>query len=296
VPLRPGLTALPLYRADGGDTARFCLRVASVAGIRHRLARVSSDDAYAWALLPEDGGLVLGVADGIGSVSRGGQGAELAVAAACRWLAAGAADQGPAGEGPAGKGPAGEGPAGEGPAGDAVEDADLFAAAFAEAQHTLEAHGDGAPAELSTTLVLARLRPVVLPEGGAADGDRRVLVELARVGDSTAWTLLDGAWHELFAGPQAHDLAGRATFALPAPGGAPALERVSVQVGAGAVIVLTTDGVGDPLRDGPETVAPGLAAALRVPPAPLDLARAADFSRRGCSDDRTILAVWVRAD
>jgi hypothetical protein len=60
------------------------------------------------------------------------------------------------------------------------------------------------------------------------------------------------------------------------------------------VLVLVTDGVANPLRDGPSTVAPGLAEVLRTTPSPLSLAGAADFSRRGAHDDRTILAAWLR--
>jgi hypothetical protein len=41
-------------------------------------------------------------------------------------------------------------------------------------------------------------------------------------------------------------------------------------------------------------VAPALAAALTEPPTPLELVRLADFSRQGCHDDRTLLALWLR--
>ena len=62
------------------------------------------------------------------------------------------------------------------------------------------------------------------------------------------------------------------------------------------VLLLATDGVADPWRDGPTTVAPVLAAALAQPPAPLELAHLANFSRQGCHDDRTMLVVWRRGD
>jgi hypothetical protein len=79
------------------------------------------------------------------------------------------------------------------------------------------------------------------------------------------------------------------------PGG-DTIETASVVLPAGAGLVLLTDGVADPVRDGPGTVAPALAEVLRGGPSgaltPLALAEAADFSRRGCQDDRTILAVW----
>jgi hypothetical protein len=57
--------------------------------------------------------------------------------------------------------------------------------------------------------------------------------------------------------------------------------------------VLATDGIADPWRDGPATVAPVLAAALAHPPPALELAQLSDFSRQGCHDDRTMLGVWL---
>ena len=63
----------------------------------------------------------------------------------------------------------------------------------------------------------------------------------------------------------------------------------------GDALVLVTDGVADPLRDGPETVAPALAGALGEPPDAVALVGLVDFSRQGCHDDRTLLGVWRRA-
>ncbi len=75
------------------------------------------------------------------------------------------------------------------------------------------------------------------------------------------------------------------------------METATVTVTPGDALVLLTDGVADPLREGPGTVAPALAEVLSGGPtgglAPLDLAYAADFSRRGCQDDRTVLAAWA---
>jgi len=82
-----------------------------------------------------------------------------------------------------------------------------------------------------------------------------------------------------------------ATAALPADDPQP--ERATADLGAGEVLVLLTDGVADPWRDGPATVAPALASALAGRPDPLDLARLVDFSRLGCHDDRTLVAVWL---
>ena len=78
--------------------------------------------------------------------------------------------------------------------------------------------------------------------------------------------------------------------ALPAP--APMIERVTARLDGDDVLVLVTDGMANPVRDGPETVAPALAAALADPPGAIDLAALLDFSRQGCHDDRTLVGVW----
>jgi serine/threonine protein phosphatase PrpC len=118
-------------------------------------------------------------------------------------------------------------------------------------------------------------------------------VAVARVGDSSAFVVSSGgaAWTELFASP-AGDGFNNATAALPA---SPAQsEGAAITLDQDDVLVLATDGISDPWRDGPTTVAPALAGALALPPAPLDLAQLVDFSRQGCHDDRTLLAVWRR--
>src|SRR5262249_20301449 len=150
----------------------------------------------------------------------------------------------------------------------------------------------GAAAELSTTLVVA----LVSVEETTAH------VALARVGDSTAFILGAGGWYELFPGPADGEVLGPLSGALPLVDGVgrAATETASARLAPGSAIALMTDGIANPLRDGPGTVAPALAEVLGGGPSgeltPLDLARAADFSRRGCQDDRTVLVAWPLPD
>jgi serine/threonine protein phosphatase PrpC len=146
----------------------------------------------------------------------------------------------------------------------------------------MEAANEAAAGGGATTLVVA-----LLSEDGA--------VEAARVGDSTAFWIKDGgqSWLELFAHPDgAEDRVGTETDALPCT--ALSWERVHITLRPSDVLVLATDGVADPWRDGPSTVAPVLARALADHPSALELARLADFSRQGCHDDRTLVTVWLR--
>lgn len=136
------------------------------------------------------------------------------------------------------------------------------------------AEGGGA-----ATLVVARIDD---------EGD----VVLGRVGDSTAFLVDKGQWSELFRPPD-DDRSGTDTPALPCP--RPEIETASARLAAGRILVLATDGIGDPWRDGPATVAPALVAALSQYPSALELAGLADFSRHGCHDDRTLLCIWPRS-
>jgi serine/threonine protein phosphatase PrpC len=130
----------------------------------------------------------------------------------------------------------------------------------------------------ATTLVVA-----VVDAGGMG--------AVARIGDSTALLLVAGEWRDLWPVELDDGPVSTMTAALPASSTA---EVADVSLEPGAALVLVTDGVANPLRDGPTTVAPALAAALAGPPSPLALAVLADFSRQGCFDDRTILGVWAR--
>ena len=136
-----------------------------------------------------------------------------------------------------------------------------------------EAAGGGG----ATTLVVA----VVEAEGRCS---------LARVGDSTAFRVEGGGdWRELFEPPDPERTGGM-TAALPDPD--PQVDLAEFRFEQGDVLVLATDGLADPWRDGPTTVAPSVTAVVRARPAALELAKLIDFSRRGCHDDRTAVCVW----
>jgi serine/threonine protein phosphatase PrpC len=231
-----------------------------VAGVSHRLAGRRCEDAYGWAR-PRPGRLALVIADGVSTAGRGGEGADKAIGAACQFLNGN----------------------------DAVEwGKQTCEAAVRTASQDLWRAGGPEAAELSTTLVVALLQ---------RDGEE-VEAVVARVGDSTAFVLEGALWRELFRYPDDEELRGLPVEVLPLreAAGTGAIETASATLRSASALVLLTDGVADPLREGPSTVAPALAAVLNGGHtgelAPLDLAHAADFSRRGCQDDRTILAAW----
>lgn len=253
--LRPeGHGGAASWRAEGASTEWCTLRAASVTGVRHRLAGRGSDDAFAWA---HDGDrLAVAIADGVGAVADSAAAAHRVVTTAVGAALAGL--------------PAPDARLGAG------ESETALRAAVDAANRAAEGGG-------ATTLVVALVLPAA---GGGLD------VSLARVGDSTALVVKEGgAGDEIFAAPDT-ERADTATAALPA--GSPVVETATVSLWDGAVLALVTDGVGDPWRDGPSTVAPALAAALLGRPSPPELLRVADFSRRGCHDDRTLVCLWGR--
>ncbi|MDQ6784010.1 MAG: protein phosphatase 2C domain-containing protein [Actinomycetota bacterium] len=234
-------------RAETGDVEGWALRAASVVGVRHRLAALGNDDAFAWRAGAS--ALMVAVADGVSNV---------AGSAAAALRAAGVAVD-----------------AAERAGGDSARI--VLEAAVTAANDALRG-GEGA-----TTLVVAVV---------AADGTATV----ARVGDSSAFVLAGGTWSELFTssvGGGDGGVVSTTTSALPA--GSPRLETAVAGLSPGSALVLVTDGVADPLRDGPGTVAPTLADGLAAPPDVGDLISLVDFSRQGCHDDRTLLGVWRMA-
>ncbi len=255
-----GDAASASWRADGASRDWCTLRAASVVGVRHRLAGQGPEDSYAWACAGA-GALFVAVADGVGSLP-GSAAAAARAASAAVTAARGALPAGAAGE----RVPHGE-------CGAAGELAGALVAGVEAANRAAEGGG-------ATTLVM-----------GALSASGRVI--LARVGDSSAFVVrADGQAAEAF--PHVwRDSVETTTAALPAAD--PALEVVEVEggVGPGEVLLLATDGLAEPWRDGPTTVAPALSRVLLGQPGPLELLRAVDFSRQGCHDDRTALCAWL---
>ncbi|WBB80602.1 protein phosphatase 2C domain-containing protein [Micromonospora sp. WMMD882] len=116
---------------------------------------------------------------------------------------------------------------------------------------------------------------------------------LFAVGDSSAWVLRQGVRWE----PQQPVKNADSVIATASTDAVPVKRSdfdppVTTLLHAGDVLVLMTDGVGDPLGDGVGTVGRFLAGMWARPPAPLAFAAQVDFARRSQDDDRTALAVW----
>ena len=251
-PLRSGADAASAsYRAEGGTTGWCSLTAATVTGVGHRLAGEAGQDSYAWAVAGER--LAVAVADGLGSVP----GSDHAATAATRA---------------------------------AVQAATAFphprprdaATAGVEAAET-ELRGWEAGSGATTLVVL------VVDEGGEA--------ALSRIGDSTAFVLGGGEGpdcRELFDPPADHEEempVGTGALASGEGRVSADVETVEVTLEGSEVVAVVSDGIAGPWRDGPTNVAPAMVEGLMDFLSPIELAGLVDFSRQGCHDDRTMVAV-----
>jgi serine/threonine protein phosphatase PrpC len=251
-PLRPGADSASAAYRADGGTTGWCSLRA--ATIAGVGHRLAGDSNQdCYAWAVAGSRLVVALADGLGSVP-GSAAAARAAALTAASSAAGAA---------------------EGP-----RESALAGVEAAEAQLR-----DGELTAGATTVIVC-----VVEAGGE--------VALCRVGDSTAFLIgCEGepGWREVFPPPPDHEEeVPVATGALAAGAGmvAAAVETVEVKPEGSEVVVVVSDGLAGPWRDGPSTVAPSMVEGILERPSPLQLAGLADFSRQGCHDDRTIVAVW----
>lgn len=260
---------------DGWATDGFVMRAASLRGYRHRYYGVPRQDDLAIAYLRAPERLVVAVADGVSAARQSHFGATIAARYAAQWVA-------------------------EAIGAEATKldwDALLRGAAWqlvelGISQFGVE-RGPGAAAAtenlLATTLICAVI-------DFSADASNAV-VHLIGVGDSSAW-LLDpqtGGYTLLLGGKgDPHEpITSSAVSGLPR---VPAdTTPTVVEVPRGSVLLIATDGFGDPLGSGNGTIGQLFAAKLAAPPSMIEFAHLLDFSRETFDDDRTLVAIWPLA-
>jgi serine/threonine protein phosphatase PrpC len=124
--------------------------------------------------------------------------------------------------------------------------------------------------------------------------NRAHMVHLMALGDSAAWILRSGSrWEPQHAvkndGAEIASSVTRAVPLVPDHG----VTAVRALLALDDVLVLITDGIGDPLGDGTGAVGAFLAQRWGRPPlTALEFGAHVDFARRSHDDDRTALALW----
>jgi hypothetical protein len=143
-----------------------------------------------------------------------------------------------------------------------------------------------------------KLLATTLVAGAAEPGRDGAAVSLFRVGDSSAWLLdvADRRYYPLFGGKASAGAVIVSGEVNPLPRVPEPVEQAGGQLTEGLVLLVATDGFGDPLGEGTGQVGQLFAQALTAPPPPLWLAHLLDFSRETFDDDRTLLGLWPGGD
>ncbi|OJF10070.1 protein phosphatase 2C domain-containing protein [Couchioplanes caeruleus] len=257
----------PDYVADGWSTRNFTVRLASVRGYVHRFRGLPRQDDIAVAHHRPSGAIVFAVADGVSAAPHSHLGATAACRAAVGAITAGldAEDTSVNWQNVV-----------ERAAWQLVEQARVLL-------DTAEVTPERAERELASTLVAGMVCPT-------ANGP---LASIVQVGDSSAWVLSGGGFRCVL---EAKYSAGDEVVSS-AVSGLPRVPQVKPRIrplATGEVLLVGTDGFGDPLGDGSGAVAKHFAERLAQPLSPLNFAYDLDFSRETFDDDRTLLAIWPR--
>lgn len=235
---------------DGWETPTFAVRVASVRGAAHRRLGVVRQDAAEVQLHAATGAVVFAVADGASAARLSDVGAETAAALAVVGLMV-ALDRDP----------------------DDIDWTDIVEWTSDEMLGRLGRSAEEVAEAYATTLVAGVVRV-------EADGVRRVT--LVQIGHTAAWLQHCGLYFPLLD----TDL-DRPGAILPE---AAVARPVIAELPADAVLLIGTDGFGDPLGDGTGAVGALFTQLFATRPAPLDVAHALDL--HGNADDRTLIAIW----
>jgi hypothetical protein len=256
---------------DGWSTDTITMRGASQRGHLHRYNGAPRQDDFAAHHLP-DGRVVITVADGVSGAEQSHLGAATATKQAAELLCTQLGTD----------------------LGDIDWTALIKSTAWALTERAqtllgLPTHDPvRAEEQLATTLVCAVIEPT--PTGS-------LRAYLVGVGDSNAWLLpTSGRFIELL-GAKAVTADGMSTSAVAGLPRVPAeVIPAIVEITAGEVLLIGTDGIGDPLGGGEGGVGNLLREVLTGPGTPslIEFAHAVDFSRETFDDDRTLVAIWPR--
>lgn len=256
---------------DGWSTDAFTLRWAAVRGDWHRYYHQPRQDQARATVHRPSGAVVFAVADGVSSAESADVGALAACSAAVREML-GQLDRDARPVDP----------------GRVAESA--ASALRQQAAHRLDTTDPSAEQVeklFATTLVAGAVVPG--PDGPSA--------ALVRIGDSCAW-ILDrgtGEYRALFRPKSDHAVLSNSVTSLPRI--PQPLEHVMLPLEPRRILLVGTDGFGDPLGDGMGPVGALFAEHLiPSPPAPLFFAHLLDFSRETYDDDRALLAVWTHPE
>ena len=117
---------------------------------------------------------------------------------------------------------------------------------------------------------------------------------MIQIGDSGAWILQQGRYHPILAQKNHPDAHVVSSAVSPLPRLPDEIRPVEFGLRPDCVLLVGSDGFGNPLGDGDGKVGHLFAEQLRTPPPAAAFAHLLDFSRETFDDDRTLMAIWIR--
>jgi hypothetical protein len=251
---------------DGWSTTHITVRAASVRGYLHRYNGMPRQDDVRLAFSQESGAIVYAVADGVSAASHPHIGASLASSTAVRMILQGLGPRGVSDL-------------------DWLSIAQAIAAALNQKAERILGRApisqDEAEKCIATTLIAGYLLP----------SDHELSGSMMQIGDSGAWLhRSDGSYEPLLTVKGSDYLISSEVSPLPRV--PEIISEVDVSLDPESVLLVGTDGFGDPLGDGDGLIGQLFSSYLEAPPPLLEFAHILDFSRETFDDDRTLVAIW----
>lgn len=256
---------------DGWSAGSFTVRGGTVRGYMNRHDGVPRQDDFAVTARNQGQQIIAAVADGVSQAAQSHIGATAAVRYACQWLDSMLAS----------------------PVDDTDWKALIESTAWALVEQARSIDPDCTDAAMAERLVATTLVCAVIETRAGAEA----VAHIINVGDSGAWLLTSTGYTKVDGGKTVSD-DGLSSSAV---SGLPRIPRhtqaTQVILPEGGVLLLGTDGFGDPLGLGDGPVGDLFAGILLPgPPSLTEFGHALDFSRETFDDDRTLLAIWHHTD
>lgn len=254
---------------DGWSGGRYTVRLASVRGYSHRYSGTPRQDDAAAAFEPVSGAVIFAVADGVSSARESHIGATAACQTALREASWQLASQHPV---------------------DWTQVVTVAAQALAVCASDLLDEDRPLPDAVEELVATTLVAGCVVPTR------QGTLVSMTQIGDSGAWVLQRGRYHPVLA--EKHDPNAQviSSAVSPLPRIPAELPVAEFHLAYDSVLLVGTDGFGDPLGEGDGKIGQLFTHHLATPPPARALAHLLDFSRETFDDDRTLLAIWPQAE
>lgn len=260
---------LPDTIFDGWSTDHFTIRLASVRGYSHRYRGIPRQDAAQVVFHPESGTVLFAVADGVSGASESHVGATVACSRAIETMQSQL---------------------------NSDHAIDLAYVVQVTAQRLTVQAADLLDQDQPTLATVEDLLATTLVAGFIQPGPEGAAGAIVQIGDSGAWVLHGNRYHPALGQKNDPNAQVISSAVSPLPRIPEHLAPIKFSLSLDAVLLIGTDGFGDPLGDGKGKIGQLFAEHLRTPLPARGLAHLLDFSRDTFDDDRALIAIWPKAN